>query len=269
METGNILNLFNSKFGLSHRFLLEKTSGNNFLLGSTVNPYSRLHVKDDGNVIFRVGPPPKRGFIIESQSHNDSCKLISLALPKDPAAQSGCYCLSTNKHGDLKCLPLDQHGAALDNNWDSYFVMSVSTINIVESEPTTKPPIFPAYCLPKWQINRLVSEGYILFNRAIDHKKLMACEKRLNRYLGTPGGLVAGGTQPQLGKLCGEASNCHEVKDLLSGNLAALVSALLGQDNADLSNISGQIAFRFPEYRSSSRMDICTRSSSRSEGSRH
>ncbi len=65
----------------------------------------------------QVHPPLKRGFIIESHSHNDSCKSASLALPKDPAAQSGSYWFVSQSSNLLNmCLMLLKYGDTMWKN---------------------------------------------------------------------------------------------------------------------------------------------------------
>jgi hypothetical protein len=129
-----------------------------------------------------------------------------------------------------------------------------------------------------------VREGFVVLPGVIPVPELRACQKVLTRFLGVPGAVVAGmymyvhtqkscmkllllafyialgGTQSGLGKVCGAASSCAEVRALLQcAGVCAALDQVLGPDWGDRQSmhpLSGQVAMRFPEHTHLSTEDL-------------
>ena len=91
-------------------------------------------------------------------------------------------------------------------------------------------------------------QGYVLVPQAVPPRLVARALARINRGLGTPGGLVAGGVQPGTGKLGGDAATSAELLALFSssGGVEALAERLLGRGMVVRPG-GCQIALRFPE----------------------
>jgi hypothetical protein len=138
---------------------------------------------------------------------------------------------------------------------------TISTIFHAIFKPYTKDFIDPValfatnhlgnkYVFKQWQIRRFISEGYLQIPSVVQKEKIDECVRQLNHHLGKPGDIVAGGVQggEQLGKFTGHLSNCPAVKELLKGQVKLILSALFGGASGyESSNLSAQIAYRFPE----------------------
>lgn len=95
---------------------------------------------------------------------------------------------------------------------------------------------------------RFREQGYAIVPQAVPPRLVARALSRINRGLGTPGGLVAGGVQPGTGKLGGDAATSAELLGLYSasGGVEALAERLVGRGMVVRPG-GCQIALRFPE----------------------
>ena len=93
----------------------------------------------------------------------------------------------------------------------------------------------------------LVRDGFLHLEKVVGESKVAAANKLLNHLLGRCGELQGGGLQGEgWGKFGGGHAHAPAVRDLYFGEVQRIVSELICADDA---NLSGQIALRFPEYR--------------------
>lgn len=232
-------------FGHINVFIIEKVGMQGCTLALTTNPYQRLTIDKDV-ALFKSGSIGANNvFRIDQLSEDTEKRLWTLSVngnKKDGVARvylgvtaNGSYAVCSSIMGSnvestnfyLKLLP---------HAYDSYDYSQCFT------EVKSVCP------LKQWQTRRFVNEGYIHLPRIVDSAAIIECVRYLNHHLGRPGAIVAGGVQTgeSLGKFDGHLSNCSAVRAVFK-QTERILDTLLGVGGYDNSNISGQIAFRFPE----------------------
>ena len=96
---------------------------------------------------------------------------------------------------------------------------------------------------------RFHRDGYVCAAGAVVPSVVNAAISRINRGLGTPGSVVAGGVQPGVGKLEGGAPTARELLELFNskaGRLRRLLDIVIGPNMYELPR-GCQIALRFPD----------------------
>ena len=221
LVTGCELMLEEQHFGGSIVTFLVECKGDCYYLAKPQAPYERLQISVQKCNLFYSAQISKSSVF----------KIILLEGTTDLVS----ICSATNSSMYV--------GMAEDG---SLSVADTASIFRIKSNNVNSVNIRVPYKLCSWQLHRFVLEGYLHLSNIVDENIVYECNKKLNRYLGTPSFLVGGGAQVGLGKLAGCASNCKEVKDLISPKVLDIVESLMG-GSCDVDNISGQIAFRFPE----------------------
>jgi len=80
---------------------------------------------------------------------------------------------------------------------------------------------------------------------AVESALIDDCLSVLNRHLGTPGAVMAGGAQPGLGKLQGSLTQHKTVRAVVTPTVLQALETLLG--SCDTDNLTAQLALRFPQ----------------------
>ncbi len=90
-----------------------------------------------------------------------------------------------------------------------------------------------------------VQDGILHLPAIVDEILIDECLRVLNRQLGTPGAVVAGGAQKGLGKLQGSISQHASVRALVNPAVRDVVNSLIV--DCDMDNLTAQLALRFPQ----------------------
>ncbi len=230
LVTGSELCLEEQRLGGHVINFLVECKGDFYYLAKPEAPYERLQLSVQKRALFYAAQVSKSS-LFKISLVEGTTDVLSVC-----SAIDGSLYVGVAEDGNL---------AIYDH--ESLFRIKPTSLRAVE--------VRERYQLCSWQLNRFVLEGYLHLPNIVDEKLVFECNKKLNHYLGLPNFLVAGGAQLGLGKLAGSASNCKEVKDLIAPKVLDILESLLGGP-CDLDNISGQIAFRFPEETASSSNSI-------------
>lgn len=252
-DTGSVIQLKGSR---CTKELIVENLGGRLLLAELSNPYSRLHftgagVKKDscevlsGSVEFKSGSPHSSNLV----------EIVGGGRGKYAIVLCSKSNRGENKHSERLCtLNIDKDGAYAWISIEPQALKEHEVCNYLFEVAVKSGNIFRkldhSFKFQQWQIRRLTTEGYLHLPRVCNASRVARCVATLNNALGVPGRVVAGGVQGEgLGKLAGDLSNCEAVKALFSGEVEAVVDALFAGSGADKTNLSAQIAFRFPEVR--------------------
>lgn len=215
----------------------EKKSGI-FTVALVVHPYQRIRVRDDGLVDSSDLVGKNSFFSLEESSEApDEIYLKSTVRSKDGASQS------------FYLYPLN--GSLVTSTTPQRLKVQVEQLSMASLVTVPKDINFS---LEPWLKRRFAHEGFLHIPNAVSKAKVIQCQRLLMHHLGIPGSVVAGGAQDGLGKLAGSLSNSLEIRELLLGEKILMMIADLmgGLDNIDgLTNLSAQIALRFPEISTS------------------
>lgn len=245
IESGSILILKVPGTNLSKSFVVENFAGK-LLLAQVHNPYARLHFAPHC-IDYRSNTP--QGNNLFTLQPND-CNRFSLVITlRDKAAKKDTtFGLALDAEGMCAMVDLSNISSLCKDKGLCYeFDICVEEMS---AEGVVSRSIgVPMFCFEKWQLRRILHEGYIRLRNIIDHAALEECIRTINHELGLPGKIVAGGIQEgeALGKLAGNLSNCAAVRRVLTGQAQAVLNAVFGVDNYENKNLSAQIALRFPE----------------------
>lgn len=207
----------------------EKKSGT-YTLASIAEPYTRYRLRDDGRIDSSEVVGKNSFFEIEEISR-DEIYIKGTIKSKDTTSTLYLY---------------PHNGALLSSSSPTIIKFEIEKLSIVSlaAIPNEYPP------LDAWLKRRFVHEGYLHIPNGVSKSKVEKCQRLLMHNLGIPGAIVAGGAQEGLGKLAGSLSNSVEVRELLLGEkiLSIIGNLMGGQKNIDcVTNLSAQIALRFPE----------------------
>jgi len=237
--TGSVLTLKELKSKSAKSFLVENFAGK-LLLAQPGNPYARLHAAIDG-LEYKSGTPQSNNLFSLNEKGAGQYSLTTFLRDK------------TSKKDIMLTLGVDAEGVwhAVDPVSDN---ATVCTFHVEVEEPSQTGRVkrdlsVPPFEFEKWQVRRLLHEGYLQVAGVVDCAALDECLAMINHELGLPGRIVAGGIQEgeALGKLAGNLSNCSAVRGVLAGKMQSVLNAVFGEDNFENSNLSAQIAMRFPE----------------------
>lgn len=252
-ETGNIIQLKCCSSAITKELLVENFGGR-LLLAEKSNPYFRINLigadnkkdKQCGVVEFKNGSPQFNN-MFELKTYGDRKYLLVLGnkCNKSDNAQSGrLFALGVDKCGNFVWRCLDPKLMFEEGTSCFQFYVKVKSGELIRN-------LDSKFEFQKWQLRRLVTEGYVHLPRICNNTNIDHCIAVLNNALGVPGRVVAGGVQSDgIGKLAGDLSNCEAVRSLFQGEVEAVVDALFAGAGAEKLNLSAQIAFRFPELRS-------------------
>jgi hypothetical protein len=247
MESGSLLFLKDSIFGVINYFIVEKVGFNSLSIARIENPYHRLHFENE-TIVFKSGPTGRNN-ILTLECVDSSLSLYRLGVLKTKekdckifsyigVSQTGSLSVGTKSNED-------SISTTFHVIFKPYSNALVDPVAVFESSKLSS-----EYKFKQWQVRRFVNEGYIQLPRIVKKDKIDECVRYLNHHLGKPGDIVAGGVQggEQLGKFTGHLSNCSAVKELLKGQVELVLNALFGGSSGyEGSNLSAQIAYRFPE----------------------
>jgi hypothetical protein len=251
-QSGDRISLKDARFGVVKELVVENLGGK-FLFAALTNPYDRLFVhikarKHDSDflptpperiefeVSFQPGTPKRNNTFTVVEQFDGTCQFqtfvsgFNLNVP---------VAIGVNSTGEwTPAMPLKTSGDESLN----FFVVATKSTGFTR-DVTVMPYVFQ-----KWELRRLVLEGFLRITNVIDPEAVSNCLALLNGALGIPGRVTAGGVQEQgFGKLAGDFSNSSIVRSLLRGRSLGILTSLLGAHGFDATNISAQIAFRFPE----------------------
>eukprot|EP01038_Epipyxis_sp_PR26KG_P014226 gene14226-19089_t len=270
IQSGTVLQLTDTLYHKNIRVVIENPAYNynNIILAPFDNPYLRFTVdeKQDSTirpVVLKSCVKPNESCIFHLAYYDRANQLVQFVHGK---LSSGSNFKSTTKNKGTHRPIIDDNRSFLlgINEIGGYYVTSadlamsnVSTIfhmEILQNSSTTitsnKPKLIQLHktkILKKSHFRRFVLEGYLHIPNVINKQSLDSCLSEFNRTLGIPNALVRGGVQSNFGKFPGHLSNNNVIRDLFKTNIENILDELFGENNYENSNISAQIAFRFPE----------------------
>jgi len=275
-ETGALLRLTSvSDPSLSLSVLVEKVGAKSFAFAPCSLPFHRFHLSAQTGILSlqkcgSVGAKASTLFSFVPSFSSESVKgqgqgVEGFILRSETAANRWLKLEpGTGSDGESARLAPQQARASIEEEeGGAGSADSVMSVQVVADSPppftlvapqeaaasSASPQQQQQQLLLPWQIQRFVLEGYLHLPKIADQERVDACNFVINKNLGTPGAVAAGGAQGQgLGKLGGAVSNCNEVRALVSSRVVAAVEGLLGRNAlSDVGNLSAQIALRFPE----------------------
>jgi len=95
------------------------------------------------------------------------------------------------------------------------------------------------------QISSFVATGMLVVPSVVDTALVDDCLSVLNRQLGTPGAVMAGGAQSGLGKLQGSLTQHKAVRAVVTPTVLQALEDLIS--SCDTDNLTAQLALRFPQ----------------------
>lgn len=247
MESGSILFLKDTLYGVINYFVVEKVGFNSLSIARVENPYHRLNVENE-TIVFKSGPTGRNNILtLESLDLSSSLYKLGVLKTKEKDCKTFSY-IGVSETGSLSVATKNNENnisTVFHAIFKSYSNLIIDPVSIFENSK-----INSEYTFKQWQVRRFVTEGYIQLPSIVKKYKIDECVRYLNHHLGKPGDIVAGGVQggEQLGKFTGHLSNCAPVKELLKGQVELVLNALFGNSGGyESSNLSAQIAYRFPE----------------------
>ena len=216
---------------------MESYGNTSISLAKPEQPYHRLCIDNSGDLIFKKGSGKNQLFTLVKSSEGNfqfkSCKNNLLDF----------YYLCQTEEGRLTvCLS----GCHADDLYSQQFRVELVNAKIIllQNKLLERNEVV----FQKWQLQRLIFEGYIHLRSIIDPAIVRNCMKYLAHTLGVPGSIHAGGAQVGLGKLGGGVANGEAVKALYTDRLKCLIRSLMGPAVFDdIMFPATQIALRFPE----------------------
>ena len=247
LESGNIIVVYDDKSTARREFIVEKV-GERIMLAEPSQPYQRLHVvaivtnPTDSlylTVQFSCGTPQSNNTFKLEEVDGKYMLVCSVKIGKD---RTECA-LTITPDGTLAAVKMP---CASDTMICQF---SISRKLCLGSEELEQPIAPICHKFSKWEMRRFLHEGYLIINSVIPNSVTSKCIADLNHELGKPGRVIDGGVQDRhrLGKLAGELSNGAAVRAVFRGEAQGIADALFGRDGYEASNLSAQIAFRFPE----------------------
>jgi hypothetical protein len=242
IQTGDILSLRwisevqgeQEKEEMEIKVIVDEKKTGIFTVALIFQPYQRIRVRDDGRVDSSDLVGKNSFFSIEELPGNE-VHIQSTVKSKDGSESFYLY-------------PLD--GSLITSTIPRRVRVQVEQLSLTSFVTTPKDMNFS---LDPWLKRRFVQEGFLHIPNAVSKAKATQCQRLLMHHLGVPGSIVPGGAQDGLGKLAGSLSNSLEIRELLLGEkiLAMIADLMGGLHNIDgLTNLSAQIALRFPEIAS-------------------
>ena len=111
--------------------------------------------------------------------------------------------------------------------------------------PASQQPHDPRSLLSDSQLRSFVADGLLHLPALVETAIVDDCMCVLNRHLGTPGAVMAGGAQPGLGKLQGSLTQHMAVRAVVTPTVLRVLETVVG--DCDVSNLTAQLALRFPQ----------------------
>lgn len=253
IASGSILILKIPGTTVRNSFVVENFAGK-LLLAQVHNPYARLHISERG-LEYRSNTPQGNNLFTLQANGCNRFSLVASLRDKSTKAET-TFGLSISAEGvcgivDMRAISPETVDEGLCYEFD-VCIEEASADGVTVREVGV-----PVFSFEQWQLRRLLHEGFLRLNNTIDSTVLEECIATINHELGLPGRIVAGGIQEgeALGKLAGNLSNCAAVKNVLTGKAQAVLNAVFGADNYGNSNLSAQIALRFPELNKPSSLE--------------
>lgn len=204
------------------------------------------------SITYKVAPPNRNNILVFEAVSSESSEALMLfrirtLFGKDSPAQASRSALylsdSTGVLQVIEVFSETESPSAAITIFKAYCVDSSPII------PITEQLISPIHLLNKVQLRRFVSEGYLHLPSLIPLKEIQTVRKLLHHQLGQVGSLVPGAIQGgNYGKFGGEMTNHPKLRELVvRTQLRNVVEELLGAAIFNMTNLSCQVAFRFPE----------------------
>jgi hypothetical protein len=244
VATGDVISLLCPSNGFRTELLVECV-GENLLLAELTSPYDRLRVvsmPDNSLTVIQCGGPPTRGSFFQLLEQDDG-KYCFLSSVKANGQERQCA-LSLSVHGRWIAVERSPKINVELNPSPSFLLRVKRKGSIIDIG-------LPLITVTKWEIRRFVLEGYLILPKVVDIETAATCSAYINHELGKPGKVVAGGIQDGLGKLSGDASNNPAIRAAFTARVQSVVDAFMGADCYEKTNLSAQVALRFPEGRES------------------
>jgi hypothetical protein len=287
--TNDVIRLCDVVFGHERSLLLEVVGGATgspgYMAALVQQPYQRLHVTPK-DVFFKSATPNRDNLLsIEPVATERTVVLLASAAPAKAAKSLTAltaerYCVGVTSDdrlvsvriaGPLPAAPTLQcptHG--LVSVWFALSTVSLaalaSTVAAAAAAPVapvataaSQHPQRQQQVLQAWQLRRFASEGFLHVPGLIPRDRVDHCAAFLLHHMGLVGCLVGGGVQGnQYGKFPGQVSNSDVVRNLvLTTRVHDVVTQLFGTAIWNRKNISAQIAFRYPQFRTNITNDNC------------
>lgn len=217
-----------------------------------------LHLVTDSEskAVFKSSRPNRNNiFVFEPTSAigGDLYRIRTL-FGKDSSAQlhKSAWYIALSETGELTASLVQENNDCNDPT-AVFVIQQYSDVASTES-PTislkTEPVERARALLSKPQLRRFVLEGYLHLSNVISLQEIQTVRKLLHYQLGQIGSLVPGAIQGgNYGKFGGEMTNHPALRSLVvNTQLRPILEQLLGSSIFNQSNLSCQVAFRFPEF---------------------
>lgn len=204
------------------------------------------------SITNKVAPPNRNNILIFENVSSDTTESVATfrirtLFGKDSPAQANRSALYlTDSMGVLQAIEVVSEIEALAF---SATIFKVYRAESSDAARTIEQVVLPRSFLNKVQLRRFVSEGYLHLPSLIPVKDIQAVRKLLHHQLGQVGSLVPGAIQGgNYGKFGGEMTNHPKLRELVvRTQLRNVLEELLGAAIFNMTNLSCQVAFRFPE----------------------
>ena len=246
-----MLLLRDSLYGHINAYIVERIGSQGYSLAQISNPYHRLTMGKEG-IAYKTGPVGVNNlFSIDSVSISDNCsgskQLYAMSVNGNKKENTERRYLSVCKDGSFAICASESINS---NGVSSFFerVLIAEAPVLGSFSHYFEESVEPACPLKQWHIRRFINEGYMHLPSIVDKSYISECVRYLDHHLGKPGAIVPGGVQTceSLGKFEGHLSNSAAVRDVFK-QTERILDVLFGADGYDKANVSGQIAYRFPE----------------------
>lgn len=217
-----------------------------------------LHLVTDSEskAVFKSSRPNRNNiFVFEPTSviGGDLYRIRTL-FGKDSSAQlhKSAWYIALSETGELSASLVQENNDC--NDPTAIFVMQQYSDVASTEAPTislmTETVERARVLLSKPQLRRFVLEGYLHLSNVISLQEIQIVRKLLHYQLGQIGSLVPGAIQGgNYGKFGGEMTNHPALRSLVvNTQLRPILEQLLGSSIFNQSNLSCQVAFRFPEF---------------------
>lgn len=218
-----------TKFKL--KFIVDEKQKNTYTLALPDHPYSRLRMKQNGDIDFFPQVGKNSMFSVELEP---PYVLLKSSVKIDDA---------------VAYLGVKNDGQLVGSSREADSVITKFAVAMGNEAIPLSPT--DSVILERWELRRFMTDGYVQLSNMVDMDAVFSCQQLFMHCLGIPGTITPGGAQVGYGKLAGSFSNCREVRALLGspGRVVRVVEELFGQHGSldGLNDISAQIAMRFPE----------------------
>lgn len=204
------------------------------------------------SITYKVAPPNRNNILVfenvsSEPSEGAAVFRIRTLFGKDSPSQTNRSAqYLTDSAGVLQVLDVVSESEASSVSGTIFKVYRAEITEVVRG---IEQIMLPRTFLNKLQLRRFVSEGYLQLPSLIPVKEIQAVRKLLHHQLGQVGSLVPGAIQGgNYGKFGGEMTNHPKLRELVvRTQLRNVLEELLGAAIFNMTNLSCQVAFRFPE----------------------